>query len=128
MSATIPNASRAAMITALVSLCDAGAAAGTIELQTALDVEVSTHTLSDPAAASYTNGVATLDTVADDDDATGGTATKAVFKDSDGTTRLTLSVGLTSSGEDIEMTSNVIPAHAVVSFTASGTITMPASA
>jgi hypothetical protein len=124
---TIPNASREAMIKALTDLFDAGAGAGTIELQTVGSAEVSTHTLTDPAADSTTNGVATMDAIADDSDATGGTATKAVFKDSDGVTRLTLSVGLTGSGEDIEMTSNVIPAHAVVSFTASGTITMPAS-
>ena len=127
MSATIPNASRAAMIKALTDLFDAGAGAGTIELQTVGSTEVSTHTLTDPAAASTTNGVATMAAIADDADATGGTATKAVFKDSNGVVRLTLSVGLGSSGEDIKMTSNVIPAHAVVSFTASGTITMPAS-
>jgi len=127
MSAIIPNASRAAMIKALTDLFDAGAGAGTIELQTSGDVEVATVTMSDPAAASTTNGVATLDTITKDSSATGGTATKAVFKDSDGTARLTLSVGLGSSGEDIEMTSNVIPALAEVSFVANGTITMPAS-
>lgn len=128
MSMTLPNATREALITAFGALVDGGAGAGTGEFQIAAGTEVATVIFSDPAFASYTNGVGTLDTVTGDADATGnaGPVTKFVIKDSDGTVVATLSVGLPGSGADVEITNTTIAAHEGVDIT-SGTITMPAT-
>ena len=128
MSMVLPNATREALITAFGALVDSGAGAGTGEFQLPAGTEVATVTFSDPAFASYTNGVGTFDTVTGDASATGNAAavTKFVIKNSTGTVIATLSVGLEGSGEDVEISNTTIGAGEGVDIT-SGTVTMPAS-
>lgn len=121
--ATLTTAARNAACDAIVDLIDAGAGAGTIELQTSGDVEVATLTFSDPAFGAASTGVATASAITDDSSATGGTMAKAVFKDSNGTEVLTATVG--TSGADINFTSLTVAATEAVSIS-SLTVTVPA--
>jgi len=124
MAVTLTTAARNAACNAVVDLIDAGAGAGTLIFQTSGDVEVATCTFSDPAFGAAATGVATASAITDDSSATGGTTTKARFKDSDANEVLACSVG--TSGSDINMTSVIIAATEVVSVT-SLTVTQPAS-
>lgn len=85
--------------------------------------EVATLTFSDPCALSITGGVLTFNTITDDTSATGGTATWARCVTSADTFVCDLSVGATSSGEDIELNNVVIGAGTTVSVTGTPTIT-----
>ena len=128
MAVTLPNATRESLITNFGGLVDSGAGAGMMEFQIPDGTEVATVTFSDPAFASYTNGVGTLGAITGDSSATGNASpvTKAVIKNSAGTIIATLSVGLVGSGADVELSNTTIAAGEGVDIT-SGTITMPAS-
>jgi len=124
MAVTHEVAVRNAMADAAVDLLDVGAGAnGTLEFHTAGDVEVATLALSATAFGAAAAGVATASAISDDTNATGGTTTKAVFKDQDGNAVINCSVG--TSGEDINLSSNVISAGDTVRVT-SLTYTAPA--
>jgi len=126
MAITISNAARTAAVTALTNLLDASSVAGYITVTASNDDVLTTHALSDPAVASITNGVATLDTIADDTDAAGGTAAKVKFYDGDAVLVMSGTATATGGGGDLELNSLTIPAAVTVSIT-SGTITMPAT-
>lgn len=124
MALTLPTATRNAACDAVVDLIDAGAGAGTLELQTAGDVEAATLTFSDPAFGAAASGTATASPITNDASATGGTVTKFRIYDSNSNEVLQGSVG--TSGEDINLNTTTISAADVVSIS-SLTITMPAS-
>lgn len=125
MAITHPTTVRNAITDAVVDLVDAGSGAGYIELTTAGDVEVATLALQDPAFGSASGGSASaLSPPFEDSSATGGTATKVKVKDSDDNVVYQGTVGLTGSGADVELTSNVIAAGSIVRFTAA-TYTAP---
>jgi len=124
MGITMTTAARNAAADAVVDLVDAGAGAGTIEYQTAGSAVVATLTMSDPAFGAAAAGVATASAITDDTSAAGGTVTKAVIKDSDGTEVFTCTVG--TSATDIIVDNAVIGAGVTVSLT-SFTYTQPAS-
>lgn len=84
---------------------------------------LATLTFSTTCAASNTGGVLTFDTITDETSATAGTATWARLTDSDDTFVCDMSVGATSSGEDIELNNVVIGAGTTVSVTGTPTIT-----
>jgi len=126
MGITNTTNARNAAADAVVDLIDAGAGAGTIEYQTAGSAEVATLTFSDPAFGAAAAGVATASAVTDDTDATGGTVTKAVIKDSDGTEVFTVTVSNTGGGGDIQVDNVIIGAGVTVSLS-SLTYTAPAS-
>ena len=122
--ATLPNASRDAMVDALVDLIDAGAGAGDLVFQTSGDVEVATCAFSDPAFGASSGGTATANSISDDTNATGGTTTKASLQDSNSTEVIEATVS--TSGADINLSSTTIGAGDTVSITAL-TVTQPAS-
>jgi hypothetical protein len=125
MAVTHPTAVRTVLADAVVDRIDAGAAAGTLEFQTAGSAEVATLTFSDPAFGAAANGVATANAITSDTNATGGTITKAVAKDSNGVEVFTCSVTATGGGGDIELSSVVVSAGQTVSLS-SLTYTAPA--
>lgn len=110
---------------------DGGAGAGVLKIYdgtrpatggTATNL-VATLTFSDPCAASITGGVLTFSAITDDTNAVGGTATWARAETSVGTFVCDLSVGGTSSGEDIELNNVVVGVGTTVSVSGSATIT-----
>lgn len=125
MAVTHPTAVRNAIADLVVDGIDAGAAAGTLEFQTAGSVEVATLTFGDPAFGAASNGTATANAITADNSATGGTIAKAVLQDSDGTDKVLCSVTATGGGGDIELNSVVVSAGQQVSMT-SLTYTAPA--
>ena len=126
MATTLETSARNAAANAVVDLVDAGAGAGTIEIQTSGDVEVATLTFSDPAFDDAAAGVATANAITSASSATGGTAAKFVVKDSNGTAVFSGTVTATSGGGDIELSSTTIGAGSTVSLS-SLTYTQPAS-
>lgn len=122
MATTLETVARNAACNAVVDLLDGG----TIELQTAGNVEVATITMGTPAFGAAATGVATLNATTADASATGGTATKAVFKTAATAAVFTVSVGATGSGADIIFPSNVITAGEEINIS-SYTHTQPAS-
>lgn len=114
MAVTHPTAVRNAIADLVVDGIDAGAAAGTLEFQTAASAEVATLTFSDPAFGAAASGVATASAITSDTSATGGTITKAVLQDSDGVDKVLCSVTATGGGGDIELSSVVVAAAQTV--------------
>ena len=128
MAFTLENTTRSAMCDAAVDLLDAGSGAGRMDITTAGDVVLSSHTLSDPAFGAASDGVATASAIGDDTSANAtGTAAKCKWYDSDSTLYFTGTVTAAAGGGDIELNSTSISAGVTVSINASGTITMPAS-
>lgn len=82
--ATHPTAVRNGIADFVVDRVDAGPGAGTLEFQTAGGAEVATLTFSDPAFGAASGGTATANAITDDSNATGGTVTQFVVKDSTG--------------------------------------------
>ena len=114
MAVTHPTAVRNAIADLVVDRLDAGAGAGTLEMQTSGNAEVATLTFSDPAFGSAASGTATANSITSDTNATGGTIAKAVLQDSDGTDAILCSVTATGGGGDIELSSVVISAGQTV--------------
>jgi hypothetical protein len=122
MALTLETVARNAAADGVVDLLDGG----TLELQTSGDVEVATLSFGTPAFGDAAVGVATANAIADDTNATGGTAAKFVAKTSGGAAVFEGSVGATGSGEDIELSSTSIASGETVEIT-SLTYTQPAS-
>jgi len=131
LSVTHPTSLRNSLADLVVDAIDAGASAGTLEMQTSGDVEVATLTFSEPAfddagsAGGNADGVAAANAITKDSSATGGTIAKAVAKDSNGNVVFTCSVTGSGGGGDIELGSVVVSAGQEVSLTAL-TYTAPA--
>lgn len=120
----LATSARNAAVAAVVALIDAGSGAGYLEFQTSGAAEVATCPFSDPAFGAPSTGTATANAISSDTNATGGTTTQAVAKDSDANAVATFTVG--TSGTEIVLTSNVIGAGDTVSMD-SLTVTQPAS-
>lgn len=114
MAVTHPTGVRNAIADLVVDRIDAGAAAGTLEMQTSGDVEVATLTFSDPAFGAAAAGTATASAITQDSSATGGTIAKARAKDSDGNEVFACSVTATGGGGDITLNSVVVSAGQAV--------------
>lgn len=120
---TLSTAARNAACDAVVDMLDGG----TLEFQTASDVEVSTLTLGTPAFGAASNGTATANAMTPDASSTGGgPITKGVFKDSGGTAVVTVTVSTVGNGGEIELTSTTIAAGEPITIS-SYTHTQPAS-
>jgi hypothetical protein len=128
MAITLTAAARNAACDAIVDLVDGGSSdsTGDLVLMTAGDVEVATLAFSNPAFGASSAGVATANALSNDASATGGTATKCKVVDRDNVTVWEGTVGITGSGEDVELASNIIGAGDIVAVT-SCTFTMPES-
>lgn len=122
MSVTLEEVARNAAVDAVVGLLDGG----TIEMQTDSDVEVATLSFGTPAFEPASGGTATANAITEDDDATGGDITKAVFKDSSEGPIFTVTVTQTGEGGTLELSSTSIGSGDTVSIT-SYTHTQPAS-
>ena len=125
MAVTHPTTVRNALADTVVDRIDLGPAAGTLQFNTAGDVEVATLTFSDPAFGNAAAGVATASAITADASATGGTTTKAILQDSSNNLVCSCSVTATGGGGDIELNSVVISAGQEVSVS-SLTYTAPA--
>ena len=112
---THPTGVRNTLADTVVDLVDAGASAGTLEIQTSGDVEVATLTFSDPAFGSAAAGTATANSITDDTNATGGTAAKFEANDSDDAQVFLGAVA--TSGSDINLSSVTIGSGDTVSIT-----------
>jgi len=117
VSVTHPTTVRNSLADLVVDLIDAGAGAGTLELQTSGAVEVATITFGDPAFGAAAAGTATANATTPDSSATGGTIAKFAAQDSDGNDAFLGSVTATGGGGDIEMNSVVISALQTVTLT-----------
>jgi hypothetical protein len=117
MAVTHPAVVRTAIANLVVLRIDAGSGPGTLEFQTAGDVEVATLTFADPAFAAAVSGVATANPIVADASATGGTIAKARAKDSTGVEVFACSVTATGGGGDIQLNSVNISAGQQVSLT-----------
>ena len=128
MAITLTASARNAACDAIVDLVDGGSSdsTGDLVLMTAGDVEVATLAFSNPAFGASSAGVATASALSNDTSATGGTATKCKVVDRDNVTVWEGTVGITGSGEDVELASNIIGAGDIVAVT-SCTFTMPES-
>jgi hypothetical protein len=128
MAITLTAAARNAACDAIVDLVDGGSSdsTGDLVLMTAGDGEVATLAFSNPAFGASSAGVATASALSNDTSATGGTATKCKVVDRDNVTVWEGTVGITGSGEDVELASNIIGAGDIVAVT-SCTFTMPES-
>ena len=117
MAVTHPAAVRNTIADTVVDLIDAGAGAGTLEIQTGGSVEVATLTFSDPAFGNAAAGVATAAAITSDTNATGGTAAQFVIQDSNSTAVINGSVTATGGGGDIQLSSVAIGAGDTVQIT-----------
>lgn len=127
MTISISTDARDACVDAVAALIDGGAGAGKIVIQDATTPLVSIA-LSDPAMGASSGGTATgasfpKNAAATDD----GTADNFEVQDSDDTMVVAGSVGLDSSGADMELDNVNIASGQTVTLT-SFTMTMPASA
>lgn len=126
MAVTLTTAARNAACNALVDLIDGGStdANGDLVIMTSGDAEVATLACANPAFGDAAAGVATANAIADDTNATGGTAALFKFDDRDNNEVFRGSVG--TSGADLNLSSLNIGAGDTVSVS-SFTVTMPAS-
>ncbi len=125
MTVTHPTVVRNSIADGVVDQIDGGTtnATGQLILRTAGDVALATLNFSNPAFGDAAAGVATAASITDESSATAGTSTKCTLEDRDNTTIVNGSVG--TSGEDINLSSNVFGAGDTVSVTAL-TYTAPA--
>lgn len=114
MSVTHDSAIRNGIADHVVDQIDVGGT-GNLIFDTAGDVEVATLPFSATAFGAAAAGVATANAITSDTNATGGTTTKARLVSGGGTTIVRCSVG--TSGEDINLSSNVIAASDTVQIT-----------
>ena len=124
---TLSTAARNAACDAIVDLVDDGTGAGNLIIRASDDAEISTHAMSATAfgaAGAVNPGEAVADAIADDNDATGGTAAKFTLEDGDDVVVISGTAGTTG---DLVLNTATIGAGAKVSITAL-TVTVPASA
>lgn len=105
MAIVLSNASKNAAVDAVVDLVDGGAGVGNLVLKTAGDTVIADLDMSDPAFGSAVGGVATANAIAIEVVLAAGTITKFDLVDSNNIIVASGTVGLTSSGEDLELSS-----------------------
>ena len=115
MALTHATAVRNTLADAINTAVNAGAGAGQLVIMTSADVEVATLTMSDPAFGAATSGSITANAIADDTNATGGTA--ALFKVTDSTGAEVYRGTVGTSGADLNLSSLSIGAGDTVSVT-----------
>lgn len=115
MALTHATAVRNTLADAINTAVNAGAGAGQLVIMTSADVEVATLTMSDPAFGAATSGSITANAIADDTNATGGTAALFKVTDSAGAEVYRGTVG--TSGADLNLSSVTIGAGDTVSVT-----------
>lgn len=125
MAVTHPAAVRNSIADGVVDQLDLGSTNATprLVLNTSGDSEVATLNMSVTSFGAAAAGIATAATISDDASATGGTTTKFRLTDRDNGIIIEGSVG--TSGQDINLSSNVIAATDTVSIS-SLTYTAPA--
>lgn len=114
MAVTHPTAVRNGIADHVVDQLDVGGA-GTLEFQTAGDVEVATLTFNATAFGAAAAGTATANAITSDASATGGTIAKAKLKNNAGTEKVACSVTATGGGGDIELSAVAVSAGQTVS-------------
>lgn len=124
MAITHSTAARNKAADEVLALLNAGGG-GDLMFLTAADAEVATCALSGTAFGSASSGTATANAISDDEDATGGTTTKFELRDGNDNMVITGSVGLPSSGADIELSSVEIGAGDKVEVTSLTYTAMP---
>lgn len=127
MAITLTTAARNAMCDALVDLVDGGTTdtTGDLEIMTSGDVEVATLSwTATPAFGAAAAGVATMNAINDDTNATGGTAALHRFLNRDNTEVWRGNVQ--TSGGDLNLSSLSVGAGDTVQVS-SYTVTQPAS-
>lgn len=117
MAVTHPAAVRNSIADGVVDQLDlgSGTSEGRLVLNTSGDAEVATLNLSNPSFGAAAAGIATASAISDDTSATGGTTTKFRLIDRDAGIIVEGSVG--TSGQDINLSSNIIGAGDTVSIT-----------
>jgi len=115
MALTHATAVRNTLADAINTAANAGAGAAKLVIMTSADVEVATLTMSDPAFGAATSGSITANAIADDTNATGGTA--ALFKVTDSTGAEVYRGTVGTSGADLNLSSVTIGAGDTVSVT-----------
>lgn len=122
----ISSAARSAMCDALVDLVDGGSGQGKIKIYTgSFAAQLAELLFTDPAFGAASNGVATADTISDEDSALDtGTAAVCRITNSDDTVIWEGTVG--TSGADINLNTTSITTGDRISIS-SFTVTMPAS-
>ena len=128
---TIPTTTRNAAADAVVDLIDGGSTNpnGTITFTTGggSPTTLLILQLSNPAAGSAVNGVATFNTVTSNNPVANGTAAEAFIQNRDGSDVITgITVGLNASGSDIEFSSVTWTTTETIGLN-NLTLTMPAS-
>jgi len=128
MGITLATAARNAACNGIVDLIDVGSTDlnGDLVIMTSGDVEVATLAMSATAFGAAAIGVATAATIADDTNATGGTAALFKLQDRNNAEILRGTVTVTAGGGDIELSSVVIGATDTVTVS-SLTVTVPAA-
>lgn len=123
---TLTTGARNASCDAVVDLIDVGStdANGDLVIMTSGDVEVATLACANPAFGNAATGVATANAIADDTNATGGTAAKYKFQDRNNAEVWQGTVA--ASGAELNLSSVAIGATDTVSVSAF-TLTQPAS-
>ncbi len=119
MALTHVTAIRNTLADAVVDAIDVGAtdAQGDLEIMTSGDVEVSTHTCTNPAFGAAAAGTATASAIADDTTAAGGTAALFKFQDRNNAEVFRGTVTATSGGGDIELDNVTVGVGVTVSIT-----------
>jgi hypothetical protein len=127
MGITLTSSAQNAACNAVVDLIDVGTtdANGDLVIMTSGDAEVATLAFSNPAFGSASSGVATAAAIADDTNATGGTAALFKFQNRNNVEVLRGTVGTSSA--DLIISSLNIGAGDTIQVS-SFTVTMPASA
>jgi hypothetical protein len=94
---------RNALTDLVVSMLDAGSGPGRLVLLTKTNVEVARLAFSIPAFGVAADGMATANPIDSDDDAAGGTVSKAMATDSDGNPVFSCDVTLFGDGGMIQL-------------------------
>ena len=118
MSVTHPEAIRNALCNLVVGQPDEGTPPGKLELQTAADGVAATLLFGNPAFGNAAGGVANANTIAQDTNAAGGVAAKAVMKNAAGQEKFRCSVSGPGGGGDIELSTTNINAGQTVTISA----------
>ena len=117
MSVTHPTATRNGIADYVVDQLDLNTPPGRLVMQSAASATVAFLTLSNPAFGSAATGTATASAITADNNAVGGTITKAELRTGSNTAIILCSVTATGGGGDIQLNSVVISAGQQVSIT-----------